>query len=112
MLEGSNVPENSRYEYCLLETVEGKLSATDFRKQACRQSSTLEDCELFPKTPEPEENFEEELKILLSETPCEETYEELAALRKTFNREPLDFSTETLVLLHPTTTQDIEKVVR
>lgn len=112
VLENVVVPENSHYEYCLLEMNEGKLCATNFRKEVCRQPSPLDDCELFPKTPEPEENFEEELKILISEKPCEETYEELAALRKTFNREPLEFTTDALVLLHPATAKDIEKVVK
>lgn len=112
VLEGTVLPENSRFEYSLLEMVDGTLNVIDFRKQACRQSSTLDDFELFPKTPAPEENFEEELKLLLTESPCDDTYEELTALRKTFNREPLEFVTETLVQLRPTTIKEIERTVK
>jgi hypothetical protein len=37
VLDGSQLPDNSSYEHCLLEMFEGKLSVTSFKNDVCRE---------------------------------------------------------------------------
>ena len=45
--------------------------------------------------------FEDELKIILSETPSKETYEELSSLRKHYSKKCREFATAIIVGLKP-----------
>lgn len=109
--EGTVVPENFKGTHCLLRGAGEKFEVLSWQHLVGAKDIELEAVELFPEETEEAENFDDDLKIILSEVPTPDTYKELSSLRKGYNKTCREFVNAMIYNLVPDTKQKILKIV-